>query len=409
MKSKYFEVAKFEFLKIVRKKSFWLGTLFMPLLIGVIALISGLTSVDAAKKLEQPMSFSKIYVYDQQGVISTSLLSSPFELTQDVETAKNGAKLDKTVALVKLSDNFYQDLNYELYYRKDSDFMGTANLPTIVNALVKQSAFTKVSDPNLAVVLNSTPSSTSYTYDKEGKLVKEGFEKFILPIMSLIVFFMAVFISSAFLLQSVSAEKENRMIETILSIVDRKSLMFGKMVGLMGVMFVQLFTWVVFGFIIYKVVMSGFNLPIPIDLTNIDLSVLPLNIFLIIAGFLFFAAIMTGTGAIGTGAEDSRNLSSIFIILSIFPMYLMQALITNPMGPLAIVLSYFPFTSFMVLLIRNSFGALPTLQLVIGMVSSLVYVVVAMFVALKLFELGCLMYNRRPSFKEMLSYLKPRR
>lgn len=409
MKSKYFEVAKFEFLKIIKKKSFWLGTLFMPLLIGVIALISGLTSVDAAKKLEQPTSFSKIYVYDSQGVISTSLLVSPFELTQDINAAENSVKQDKTVAFVKLSDNFYQDLSYELYYRKDSDFMGTANLPTIVNALVKQSAFAKVSDPNLAMILNSTPTSTSYTYDKDGNLVKEGFEKFILPIMSLIVFFMAVFISSAFLLQSVSAEKENRMIETILSIVDKKSLMFGKMIGLMGVMFVQLFTWVVFGFVIYKVVMSGFNLPIPIDLTNIDLSVLPLNIFLIIAGFLFFAAIMTGTGAIGTGAEDSRNLSSIFILLSIFPMYLMQALITNPMGPLAVVLSYFPFTSFMVLLIRNSFGALPTLQLVLGIVSSIVYVIVAMFIALKLFELGCLMYNRRPSFKEMLIYFGPKR
>ena len=306
MKSKYFEVAKFEFLKIIKKKSFWLGTLFMPLLIGVIALISGLTSVDAAKKLEQPTSFSKIYVYDSQGVISTSLLVSPFELTQDIYAAENSVKQDKTVAFVKLSDNFYQDLSYELYYRKDSDFMGTANLPTIVNALVKQSAFAKVSDPNLTVVLNSTPTSTSYTYDKDGNLVKEGFEKFILPIMSLIVFFMAVFISSAFLLQSVSAEKENRMIETILSIVDKKSLMFGKMIGLMGVMFVQLFTWVVFGFVIYKVVMSGFNLPIPIDLTNIDLSVLPLNIFLIIAGFLFFAAIMTGTGEIGRASCRER-------------------------------------------------------------------------------------------------------
>ena len=87
----------------------------------------------------------------------------------------------------------------------------------------------------------------------------------------------------------------------------------------------------------------------------------------------------------------------------------MQALITNPMGPLAVVLSYFPFTSFMVLLIRNSFGALPTLQLVLGIVSSIVYVIVAMFIALKLFELGCLMYNRRPSFKEMLSYFSPKR
>jgi ABC-type Na+ efflux pump permease subunit len=114
---------------------------------------------------------------------------------------------------------------------------------------------------------------------------------------------------------------------------------------------------------------------------------------------------MVGTGAIGTGAEDSRNLSSIFILLAIFPMYLMQALITNPMGPLAVVLSYFPFTSFMVLLIRNSFGALSTLELIIGVVASIIYVVVAMLTALKLFEVGCLMYNRRPSAKEAISYL----
>ncbi len=405
MRNKYFEVAKFELLKIIRKKSFWMGTLFMPLLIGVIALISGLTSVDAAKKMEQPTSFSKIYLYDVEGVINSNLLVPPFEFISNVESVTQQVKDDKTQVLVKLSDNFYQDLTYELYYRKDADFMGTANLPTVINALIKQSAFSKVADPNIAAVLNGTPTSSSYTYDANGVVVKEGFEKFILPIMSLIVFFMAVFISSAFLLQSVSAEKENRMIETILSIVDKKSLMFGKMIGLMGVMFIQLFTWVVFGFVIYKIVMSGFNLPIPIDFSNIDLSVLPLNIFLIIAGFLFFAAIMVGTGAIGTGAEDSRNLSSIFIILSIFPMYLMQALITNPMGPLAVVLSYFPFTSFMVLLIRNSFGALPTLELIIGVVASIIYVVVAMLIALKLFEVGCLMYNRRPSAKEAISYL----
>ena len=408
MKSKVFEVAKFEFLKTVKKKSFWAGTLFMPLLIGAIALISGLTSVDAAKQMEEPTNFSKIYIYDTNGIIDESMLIEPFEVTDSIEMAQSEVKVNDTFAFVRFSDNFFQDLSYELYYRKDVDFLGAANLPMIINALIKQSAFTKVSDPTVALILNSTPSSTSYTYDSDGELIQEGFEKFILPIASLLVFFMAVFISSAFLLQSVSAEKENRMIETILSIVDKKSLMFGKMVGLMGVMFVQLLTWVVFGFIIYKVVLNGFNLPIPIDFSNIDLSVLPLNIFLIITGFLFFAAIMIGTGAVGTGAEDSRNLSSIFIMLSIFPLYLMQALITNPTGPLAVVLSYFPFTSFMVLLIRNSFGALPLNELLIGLGTSLVYVGIAMFLALKLFELGCLMYNRRPSFKEMISYLKRR-
>lgn len=406
MKKKYLEVAKFEFLKTVTKKSFWLATLFLPIFIGVIGLVSSLASVDTAKKIENPTAFTKIYVYDPLKVIKSSFIVPPFEEIQDVEAAKNIVKQDKTTIFVDISNNFYKDLSYSLYYKKDADFIGTANMSTIINTLIKQSAISSISNPEIISTLNGTPSSTSYTYDDNGKLVKEGLEKYLLPVASLVIFFMAVYISSSFLLQSVSGEKENRMIETILSIVDKKSLMFGKMIGLMGVMLVQLSTWLVFSFLIYKLVMSQFNLPFPIDFNNIDLTLLPLNIFLIIMGFLFFAAIMVGTGAIGTGAEDSRNLSSIFIILSIFPMYLMQVLITSPNGTLATVLSYFPFTSFMVLLIRNSFGALPLLELILGIVTSIIYVVVAMFLALKLFELGCLMYNRRPSFKEVLGYFK---
>jgi ABC-2 type transport system permease protein len=408
MKNKYFEVAKFEFLKIVKKKSFWLATLFMPVFIGAVALISAYSSIDASKQMEEPIGFSKIYVYDSASVISESFFVEPFEKIDNPETAKEEVKNDKSKVLVEISDSFYSDLKYDLYYREDSDFIGTASLPTVINSLIKQSATLNISDPNIITVLNSTPSSISYTYDEDGNLKKEGYEKYLLPVASIIVFFISVYISSAFLLQSVSAEKENRMIETILSIVDKKSLMFGKMIGLMGVMFVQLGTWLIFGFGIYKFVMTRFELPIPIDFSNIDMSLLPLNIFLVIAGFLFFAAIMTGTGAVGTGAEDSRNLSSIFIILSIFPMYLLQMLITNPNGTLAVVLSYFPFTSFMVLLIRNSFGALPATELVIGICTSILYVVFSMIIALKLFELGCLMYNRRPSFKELVGYFTGR-
>ncbi|HAM96375.1 MAG: hypothetical protein UR96_C0005G0003 [candidate division WS6 bacterium GW2011_GWC1_36_11] len=405
MKKNYLEVAKFEFLKTIKKKSFWLATLFLPIFIGVIGLISGLSSVDAAKKMENPISFTKIYIYDPENVIRSAFLVSPFEATQDLDAAQAVVKQDSSTILVKLSANYYQDLTFDLYYRKDADFIGTASMPTVINALVKQSAIADIQNPGVINILNGTSTTTSYTYDDNGKLVKEGFEKYLLPIASLVIFFMAVFISSSFLLQSVSAEKENRMIETILSIVDKKSLMFGKMIGLMGVMFVQLSTWLVLGLGIYKVVMGKFSLPIPIDFTNIDLSLLPLNIFLILMGFLFFAAIMTGTGAVGTGAEDSRNLSSIFIILSIFPIYLMQLLITDPNGTIATVLSYFPFTSFMVLLIRNSFGALPLPELILGIFTSVVYVVAAMYIAMKLFELGCLMYNRRPSLKEVLGYM----
>ena len=407
MKKNFMEIAKFEFLKVIRKKSFWIATLFIPVFIGLIAFISASSSLDANKQMEDPIGFSKIYVRDLEKVINEVLLVNPFERieSEEVEKAKKEVKKDNTIVLVVFSETFTSDMSYEIYYGRDSDFIGSAALPSVINAMIKQSATMKISDQSIATILNSSLSATTYVSNDEGNFVKEGYEKYLLPVISVLIFFLAVYISSSFLLQSVSAEKENRMIETILSMVDKKALMVGKMFGLISVMFLQLVIWTSLGFGIYKFVMNGFDLPFPIDFSNIDLSLLPLNIFLIVAGFLFFASIMIGVGAIGTGAEDSRNLSSIFILLSIFPVYLMQILVTNPNGTIAIVLSYFPFTSFMILLIRNSFGALPLHELIIGICTSILYVIVSIFLAFKLFELGCLMYNRRPSFKEILEIL----
>jgi ABC-2 type transport system permease protein len=115
---------------------------------------------------------------------------------------------------------------------------------------------------------------------------------------------------------------------------------------------------------------------------------------------------MIGVGAVGTGIEDSKNLSSVFIILSIFPIYLLQSLITQPDSLIAKVFSYLPFTSFMTLLLRNSFGSLTSTELITGVGVSILYTVVALLLSYKLFELGCLMYNRRPTVKEMIRYIK---
>jgi len=185
-------------------------------------------------------------------------------------------------------------------------------------------------------------------------------------------------------------------------------LMFGKMIGLMGVALTQLLVWVGLGLAAYFGINNYLDLKLPFEInwSNIDWSLLPLNIFLTVCGFVFFASVMIGVGAVGAGAEDSRSLSSVFIILSIFPMYLLETLMTQPDSLIAKVFSYFPFTSFMTLLLRNSFGSLSSIELGFGILISILYTVVALFLSMKLFELGCLMYNRRPTWKEIVGYLK---
>lgn len=407
MKSNLFTIAKFEFIETIRKPSFWLATLFMPILIGVISYITGYANVEASKKLENETGqFEKFLILDEVNVIDEKLIVDPLYKVTDYKKSIKEVKNDSKKVLINIPRDFFQKFEYEIFYKKEGDILGGVSTPSVINSLIKQSALLKVTDPTQLQLLTSQPKSKIMTYDKNGVLEEENFGQYIVPIASLAIFFISVFISSGFLLQSVSAEKENRMIETMLSIVDKKSLVFGKMIGLIGVVLLQMILWLGLSGGLFLLAKGSYDIKLPFEISQIDFSTVPINIFLIFSGFIFFSAIMIGVGAIGTGAQDSKNLSSIFILMAIFPMYLMQILIMDPFGKISTFFTYFPFTSYMILLLRNSLSAISSTELIIGLIVTTFYNVIALWLALKLFELGCLMYNRRPSIKEILSYIK---
>lgn len=407
---KFLTIAKFEFKNVVRKPTFWLATLFLPVLMGVISFVSGYASIEATKKMENlGGQFTQILVLDEYGIFPKEIFVEPIKEVEDYESALGEVREDKNKAFVYIPKSFGEYLKYDFIYQKDESILSGVTMVPVINSIIKQSIYSRIEDPLVVSLLAKEPSGEVKSFDKDGEIVAEGFGQYILPIASLVVFFLAVFISSTFLLESVSAEKENRMIETMLSIVDKKSLMFGKLIGLVGIVSLQLLIWLSFGILVYVLGQQYFSLDLPIDISNIDYSVLPVNMFFTVSGFIFFASIMVGVGAIGTGAQDSRNLSSVFILLAIFPIYLMQILVMEPSGTLAKIFTYFPFTSHMILLVRNSLGALSIGELILGVLVTTIYGFIALWLALKMFELGCLMYNRRPSFKEIVGYLIPKK
>ena len=404
---KFWIVAKFEFIEIIRKPSFWLATLFMPIFLGLVSFVSGYSSVESTESFEEGFgSFDTVYFIDNSDVINVESIVEPFKKVTDYDKSIIEVQKDSKKLLVVIPEDFKESFKYELIYKKDQEILAGLTMPSVINSLLKQSTLNEIQDPTKIKLLTISPSVTIQSIDEEGNLKVENIGQYVIPVASFVVFFVTVFISSGFLLQSVSAEKENRMIETMLSILDKKSLMLGKMLGLGGVIVLQLLTWLFLGGGLYILVQKYFDLALPIDIGKVDFSTLPINLFLILSAFIFFGAIMTGVGAIGTGAQDSKNLSSVFIILAISPIYVMQLLITNPAGVVSQFFTYFPFTSHMILLLRYSLGSISSFELILGLVVTTIYSIVAFWIAFKLFELGCLMYNRRPSTKEMISYLR---
>jgi len=403
--TRIFEIAKFEYLKIIKTVSFWAATLFFPIFMALIMVISGFSSIQANKKAQEGSNLTKIYILDEVGIIPNNLISEPLEKITDIKLVENDVKEDSSKVVIHLPKDFLKSLKYKVYQKETGDLMRMANIPILMESLIKSSAIESIQDEKSKLLLSGKISSETFSYQDDGNVVKQGFDKYVLPILSMVVFFVTVYISSSYLLQSVSSEKENRMIETMLSIVDKKSLMLGKMIGLMLVVITQLMVWLILGVVIFTVASKYTEIILPFDIAKIDWSTLPYSIFFIFTGFLFFGAIMMGTGAIGTGAEDSRNLSSIFIMLSIAPIYVIQSILMDPNSLVSKVFTYFPFSSYMVMMIRNSLGTLPNKELFLGMILCLLYVIIAIWIAYKLFELGCLMYNRRASSKEMIEFL----
>lgn len=407
----YWIVAKYEFVQTVKSPSFWLVTLFMPVFMGVVTFLSGYSGVQSEKLLEEMTeSMTNIAIIDETGLVTAEYLDQylpGFHLESSIDSSIDRVKVGDINGIIYFPSDLFETKEFTVYRQEDkSNIVGGGSLADLGKNILKSIGLSKVDDASVQLLIIEDFSTEQVTYDESGEVLSSSYEKFIIPIVSAIVFFFSVFIASSFLLQSVSEEKENRMIELILSTIKKEVLIYGKVIGLSGVVFLQLFVWFFFGSISLYFAANQLTLDLSmIDLSNIDWYLIPLNIYFTISGFLLFAAIMVGVGGVSTSYKDSRGLSSVFIILAIFPLYLITFLIAEPSGLLSRILSFFPLTAPLILMFRNSIGAIGIFELILGIIAVAIYVLVAFWLAVKMYDLGALMYDRKPDLKEVLKVL----
>ena len=210
---------------------------------------------------------------------------------------------------------------------------------------------------------------------------------------------LSVTTASTFLLQSVSEEKENRTIEILLSTVRDAELIAGKVIGLGTAALIQVGIWIALAAMGLGAIAQ--RLQIPLEISRIPMDHILVGIFSLLIGFMIFAAFMIGVGALAPNYKDAQQYSSVFIIGSILPVYVMQIILEDIHGTLALFLYYFPLTSPLVLVTRFCLGNLSFWEVTMGFAVLVFFTLLSIFLAARFFRLGCLMYNRRPSWNEI--------
>jgi ABC-2 type transport system permease protein len=263
----------------------------------------------------------------------------------------------------------------------------------------------KIPPPAIAVVESSLNLVTT-RLTPEGAIAPEqgGFGNLIIPGIFAFLLIMSLTFTSAYLIQGLGEEKENRLIEVILSSVSTRQLLTGKVLGLGVAGLVQVLVWLVslplllaLATAVFGGMFTGIQIP-P--------NFLALGLVYFILGFGLFAILSAATGAISPSAREGQQLASVYTIIAVSPLWFTSALMLFPNSPVWVALTIFPLTAPVVVMFRLGLTDIPVWQLAVSVTVMLLSCIGLLWIAIRIFRTYLLMYGKRPGWRVIVRSLR---
>lgn len=188
---------------------------------------------------------------------------------------------------------------------------------------------------------------------------------FFLPYIVTFLFYFVILASASLMLNSVTNEKSNRVIEILLTSVTPLQLLSGKItaLGLTGLL--QTVVWSGSGLLILR--FSGRSLSLPAEF-QLPISILFWGVIFFVCGYALFASLMAGVGALVSNIREASQATTIIVIPLVIPLMLLAPIIEKPNGTLAMIFSLFPLTSPVTMMTRLAAGDVPIWQLILAVI-----------------------------------------
>lgn len=393
-------VFTFEVIRTLKRKSFWLLALAFPVMMGVILAIvffSNKTTESAVKDM-QKQQFS-IVLKDDTGLLNPSLLSTLGIKTVDTEADGLAAvQQGKQDAFFYYSADLGQPVRV---YGKDAGVFSNGRYAAVAKSLLDQSVGESVK-PNIRAVVSGSVKYEAVFY-KDGTLT-DPMKRMIAPGIFLVLFYFLIALFGNQALTSTTEEKENRVIEILLTTVESRTLITGKLLALSVLAFIQGSLIVTPALVLYFLLRHQLSLP------TIDFASIPVDVPRVVAAIvvmalsmLLFLALLVAIGAAVPTAKEAGGFMGVVMLCLFGPLYAASLFVSSPNAVLVVVLSYFPFTAPIPLLLRNAAGNISLPGVLLGAAILAVSAAVVIRVAVRTFRFGALEYDRKLTVKEIFS------
>jgi len=226
----------------------------------------------------------------------------------------------------------------------------------------------------------------------------------IIPAVFSLLLCLALMFGATSLINGLGEEKESRLIEVLFSSVSVRQLLISKVLALGAAGLLQVLVWLISAPLLLGLASSSFGGFM--SEIQIPANFLVLGIIYFILGYLLFAVLSIGIGAISSNATEGNQLSMFYILLGFVPLWFSSLLINFPNSPIWIVLTIFPITAPIQTMLRLGVSDIPLWQIISSIGVLGISVIVGLFLSIKIFRVYMLMYGKRPGFAEIIRSLK---
>jgi len=416
--SRLFALVKREYLERVRTKAFVIGTVLGPVFMVGITILPGLlmargggkplrvSVVDAGGTLRAPVeaALAARKVNDQNRFLIQPPPEGP--------SAEQEAKL-KDAVLAGTLDGFLV-LPEDVLAKSEAAYYGK-NVSNMVDLGAMESAVSQtlvgVRLTGAGIPADRIKDVTKRVEMKRLKVSAEGNREdrgaaTMLAIILMMILYTSVLIWGQLLLTSVIEEKTSRVVEVMVSAVTPCQLLLSKLLGVGAAGLTQFLVWV-----LSLVAVSAFGAGMAAAMGNMKLPevssllLVSLVVFFLL-GFLLYSALFAAVGSSVNSQQEASSLAFPVMMPLIVGVMLFPLVMQAPDGTAATVLSFVPFLTPLIMFLRIAILTPPWWQIALSILTTSATIAGVLWVASRIYRVGILMYGKKPTFPELVRWVR---
>jgi len=395
MTAKSLVVAKFEFVKTVRRRGFILGTLGLPLL---MLFVIGL-SVYTGAGIAMGAANQTVGYVDGAGFVQTSPGYVPYP---DIESGKTALVKGEIHSLLLVPHDYLATGSLTVY-TMDRSLMGSTGSSQAVQEFMAKNLLwhENVSEGTVQKIVSPSTPAVIVLDESGNPKGSQEIAGFILPFAMTMVLALGILTSSGYLMQGIGEEKESRRGEFLLSYCSAEELLSGKILGYAAVSLLQMGVWIAIALVAVAVS------PLAVLFSGLQLTGLVfVAVVYFVLGYFLFSVSIACAASLAPSVREAQQVSAIFSMFAVFPLVFLQFLLADPNSLAMQFLTYFPYTAPFIGMVRLTLVSVPPYEIILSMAILVISIVVLTRLAGRIFRMGMLTYGKRAGLADVLRFIR---